>query len=151
MSTSNLAKAIDSAFVDRADIVQYVDLPPAEAVYEILRSCLCELMSAGIVKHVVSDASLTVRSMVPYCWRVFQDVLTLGQQEIWGSPAVESGPTATNEMKVDPEGCNNKADVHEQATSERSSDREYAIARRLFAIAQHCRVNLLVLYILQAC
>ncbi|KAG1874643.1 P-loop containing nucleoside triphosphate hydrolase protein [Suillus subalutaceus] len=37
MSTSNLAKAIDSAFVDRADIIQYVDLPPREAIYEILR------------------------------------------------------------------------------------------------------------------
>ncbi|KAH9951790.1 P-loop containing nucleoside triphosphate hydrolase protein [Amylocystis lapponica] len=49
MSTSNLAKAIDSAFVDRADIVQYVDLPPREAIYEILRTCLSELVKKGIV------------------------------------------------------------------------------------------------------
>ncbi|KAF8583975.1 P-loop containing nucleoside triphosphate hydrolase protein [Ramaria rubella] len=49
MSTSNLAKAIDSAFIDRADIVQYVDLPPREAIYEILRTCLVELMKKGIV------------------------------------------------------------------------------------------------------
>ncbi|KAG6890928.1 hypothetical protein C0995_000885 [Termitomyces sp. Mi166 len=56
MSTSNLVKAIgittffkasapadqlhmtDSAFVDRADIVQYVDLPSRDAIYEILRT-----------------------------------------------------------------------------------------------------------------
>ncbi|KAF9498552.1 P-loop containing nucleoside triphosphate hydrolase protein [Pleurotus eryngii] len=49
MSTSNLVKAIDSAFVDRADIVQYVDLPPREAIYDILRTCLCEIISKGII------------------------------------------------------------------------------------------------------
>ncbi|KLO12810.1 AAA-domain-containing protein [Schizopora paradoxa] len=49
MSTSNLAKAIDSAFVDRADITEYIDYPPATAVYEILRSTLTELMKKGIV------------------------------------------------------------------------------------------------------
>lgn len=81
MSTSNLAKAIgaclytprcswwfliiphtiglrlctaDSAFVDRADIVQYIDLPPREAIYEILRTCLSELIVKGIVVGVVS-------------------------------------------------------------------------------------------------
>ncbi|TFK43147.1 P-loop containing nucleoside triphosphate hydrolase protein [Crucibulum laeve] len=52
MSTSNLVKAIDSAFVDRADIVQYVDLPSREAIYEILRTCLCEIMGKGIVTAV---------------------------------------------------------------------------------------------------
>ncbi|KAJ8515981.1 hypothetical protein ONZ45_g6657 [Pleurotus djamor] len=49
MSTSNLAKAIDSAFVDRADIVQYVDLPPREAIYDILRSCILEIVAKGII------------------------------------------------------------------------------------------------------
>ncbi|KAI0030229.1 P-loop containing nucleoside triphosphate hydrolase protein [Vararia minispora EC-137] len=62
VSTSNLAKAIGShssrlqagysAFVDRADIVQYIDLPPREAIYEILRSCLQELMVKGVVGEV---------------------------------------------------------------------------------------------------
>ncbi|KAI0269239.1 thyroid receptor-interacting protein 13 [Gloeopeniophorella convolvens] len=52
VSTSNLAKAIDSAFVDRADIVQYIDLPPSEAIYTILRSCLLELIVKGVVAHV---------------------------------------------------------------------------------------------------
>lgn len=74
MSTSNLAKAIgkfvkhlvygqkltlmvDSAFVDRADIVQYVDLPPREAIYEILGTCLRELVTKGIVADVVSGSA----------------------------------------------------------------------------------------------
>ncbi|KAJ7507541.1 P-loop containing nucleoside triphosphate hydrolase protein [Mycena galericulata] len=52
MSTSNLVKAIDSAFVDRADIVQYVDLPSREAIYEILRTCLCEIVARGIVSTI---------------------------------------------------------------------------------------------------
>ncbi|KAF8211348.1 P-loop containing nucleoside triphosphate hydrolase protein [Mycena galopus ATCC 62051] len=52
MSTSNLVKAIDSAFVDRADIVQYVDLPSREAIYEILRTCLCEIVARGIVSPI---------------------------------------------------------------------------------------------------
>ncbi|TRM68305.1 P-loop containing nucleoside triphosphate hydrolase protein [Schizophyllum amplum] len=49
MSTSNLVQAIDSAFVDRADIVQYIDLPPREAVYDIMRTSLCEMVDKGIV------------------------------------------------------------------------------------------------------
>lgn len=47
---------IDTAFVDRADIIQYIDLPSREAIYEILRSCLCEIVSKGIVDTVVSPA-----------------------------------------------------------------------------------------------
>lgn len=43
MATSNLAGSIDSAFIDRADIKQYVGLPSAEAIYWILSSCLREL------------------------------------------------------------------------------------------------------------
>jgi SpoVK/Ycf46/Vps4 family AAA+-type ATPase len=45
----------DTAFVDRADIIQYVDLPSREAIYEILRSCLCEIITRGIVSPVVCD------------------------------------------------------------------------------------------------
>lgn len=45
--------SLDSAFVDRADIVQYVDLPPPEAIYVILRSCLLELVTKGVVAPIV--------------------------------------------------------------------------------------------------
>lgn len=49
LTTSNLTQAIDLAFVDRADIKQYIGLPNLCARYEILRSCLTELMRVGIV------------------------------------------------------------------------------------------------------
>ncbi|KAG8891080.1 hypothetical protein FRB98_000089 [Tulasnella sp. 332] len=52
MTTSNLADAIDTAFIDRADIVQYVGLPPQEGIYWILQSCIAELIRAQIVSPV---------------------------------------------------------------------------------------------------
>ncbi len=39
----------DLAFVDRADIKQYIGPPPPKAIYTILASCLGELMRAGII------------------------------------------------------------------------------------------------------
>ncbi|GAA5893987.1 hypothetical protein JCM6882_007951 [Rhodosporidiobolus microsporus] len=53
MTTSNLSGAIDNAFIDRADIKQYIGLPPAAAVYWILQSCLNELMRACLIPSVV--------------------------------------------------------------------------------------------------
>lgn len=40
----------DVAFVDRADIKAYVGPPTLEARYEILRSCLQELLRTGILQ-----------------------------------------------------------------------------------------------------
>ncbi|ETW84330.1 AAA+-type ATPase [Heterobasidion irregulare TC 32-1] len=72
VSTSNLPKAIDSAFVDRADIVQYVDLPAREAIYAILRTCLLELIVKGIVTPVdipeVKEAKLYARTVPTSQW-----------------------------------------------------------------------------------
>ncbi|QRW16380.1 AAA family ATPase [Rhizoctonia solani] len=52
ISTSNLPDAIDSAYVDRADIVQYVGPPSRNAIYFILRSCVIELIRAGIIRAI---------------------------------------------------------------------------------------------------
>lgn len=74
MATSNLVKAIgkgtcvlytrlrlngfsDTAFVDRADIIQYVDLPSREAIYDILRSSLCEMALKSVVDPIVRHLS----------------------------------------------------------------------------------------------
>lgn len=51
MTTSNMSESIDNAFIDRADIKQYVGLPPAQAIYWILESCMRELMRVGLVAH----------------------------------------------------------------------------------------------------
>lgn len=58
MTTSNLSSAIDTAFVDRADIKQYIGLPPVQAVYWILLGCLRELMRSGVVVESVRNRFL---------------------------------------------------------------------------------------------
>lgn len=49
LTTSNITGAIDLAFVDRADIKQYIGLPSERGRYMILRSSVLELMRVGIV------------------------------------------------------------------------------------------------------
>lgn len=44
LTTSNLSETIDLAFVDRADIKQYIGNPTSQAIYKIYASCLKELM-----------------------------------------------------------------------------------------------------------
>jgi SpoVK/Ycf46/Vps4 family AAA+-type ATPase len=49
MTTSNVSDAIDEAFVDRADLVEYIGYPSSKAAYAILSSALRELMKSGLV------------------------------------------------------------------------------------------------------
>lgn len=49
LTTSNITAAIDIAFIDRADIKAYIGPPTLQARYEILRSCLEELLRTGIL------------------------------------------------------------------------------------------------------
>ncbi|KAG2566921.1 pachytene checkpoint protein 2 homolog isoform X1 [Panicum virgatum] len=51
LTTSNITTAIDIAFVDRADIKAYVGPPMLQARYEILRSCMQELLRVGILTY----------------------------------------------------------------------------------------------------
>lgn len=44
LTTSNITGAIDAAFLDRADIKQYLGLPGEEAIFKIYLSCLRELV-----------------------------------------------------------------------------------------------------------
>nr|XP_002741639.1 PREDICTED: pachytene checkpoint protein 2 homolog [Saccoglossus kowalevskii] len=50
LTTSNVTGAIDLAFVDRADIKQYIGHPSPAAVFKIYHSCLCELMRKRIIQ-----------------------------------------------------------------------------------------------------
>ncbi|XP_076652988.1 pachytene checkpoint 2 protein [Halictus rubicundus] len=50
LTTSNLSEAIDLAFVDRADIKQYIGHPTHQAIYKIYASCLKELMRAKLIE-----------------------------------------------------------------------------------------------------
>ncbi|XP_020537414.1 pachytene checkpoint protein 2 homolog isoform X2 [Jatropha curcas] len=58
LTTSNITAAIDIAFVDRADIKAYVGPPTLQARYEILRSCLQELMRTGIISNLQDSDQL---------------------------------------------------------------------------------------------
>lgn len=49
LTTSNITGAIDEAFLDRADIVQYIGPPGLLARYDILASCVTELFSKGLI------------------------------------------------------------------------------------------------------
>ena len=61
LTTSNITGAIDLAFVDRADIKQYVGHPSQAAVYQILHSCLLELTRSGLVVDTGGDTCLSFR------------------------------------------------------------------------------------------
>lgn len=49
LTTSNITGAVDLAFVDRADIKQYIGPPSQKAIYYIYLSCLKELMRKGVI------------------------------------------------------------------------------------------------------
>jgi len=50
LTTSNITGAIDLAFVDRADVKQYVGTPSQGAIYQILHSCIVELVRTSLVE-----------------------------------------------------------------------------------------------------
>ena len=49
LATTNLTGRIDAAFVDRVDLKVHIGLPILRARYEIMRTCLKELIRVGIV------------------------------------------------------------------------------------------------------
>lgn len=57
LTTSNLSEAIDAAFLDRADIKQFIGNPNQAAIYNILQSCINELVRVEIIvtQHTLLD------------------------------------------------------------------------------------------------
>ncbi|XP_070585838.1 pachytene checkpoint protein 2 homolog isoform X2 [Erythrolamprus reginae] len=49
LTTSNITEKIDIAFVDRADIKQYIGPPSSAAIFKIYHSCIEELMKCQII------------------------------------------------------------------------------------------------------
>ncbi|CAL4099448.1 unnamed protein product, partial [Meganyctiphanes norvegica] len=60
LTTSNISGSIDLAFVDRADIKQYIGLPSQSAIYQIYYSCLTELKRGSLVS---GDKILSLREL----------------------------------------------------------------------------------------
>ncbi|XP_053660300.1 pachytene checkpoint protein 2 homolog [Anopheles marshallii] len=50
LATSNLTDSIDTAFLDRADFVQFIGHPTERAIYEIYRTALHHLQTIGVVE-----------------------------------------------------------------------------------------------------
>ncbi|XP_063595540.1 pachytene checkpoint protein 2 homolog [Penaeus indicus] len=61
LTTSNITGTIDLAFVDRADIKQYLGLPSKGAIYQIYHSCILELERTGII--VDSERLFTLKEL----------------------------------------------------------------------------------------
>lgn len=55
LATTNLTASVDPAFLDRADMKVYIGLPCCEARYEILRSCLHELVRVDIIRNIMEE------------------------------------------------------------------------------------------------
>lgn len=51
LTTSNLSSTIDLAFVDRADLKQYVGLPSTIAIFNIFKSAIDELIKVNILTY----------------------------------------------------------------------------------------------------
>lgn len=49
LTTSNVTGSIDLAFIDRADINQYIGLPTAPGIYQIYKSCIKELKRVNCI------------------------------------------------------------------------------------------------------
>ncbi|XP_050705741.1 pachytene checkpoint protein 2 homolog [Eriocheir sinensis] len=60
-TTSNISGTLDLAFVDRADIKEYIGHPSTAAIYHIYLSCLAELQRTGIVSD--SETLFTLRDL----------------------------------------------------------------------------------------
>ncbi|PIK61821.1 pachytene checkpoint 2-like protein [Apostichopus japonicus] len=66
LTTSNVTGAIDLAFVDRADIKQYIGPPSAAAIFKIYHSCINELMRTGIISPSQQILDLRALEVVRY-------------------------------------------------------------------------------------
>ncbi|XP_039592184.1 pachytene checkpoint protein 2 homolog [Polypterus senegalus] len=67
LTTSNLTEKVDLAFVDRADIKQYIGPPSISAIFKIYLSCLEELMKCQIIYP--RQQLLTLRELEMLCFQ----------------------------------------------------------------------------------
>ncbi len=87
LTTSNITGAIDLAFVDRADLKQYIGPPGMKARFHILKSCIAELVRVNLVtvvgtnNHSLSDSASHKRgssASIQYLERLtFDDMISM--------------------------------------------------------------------------
>ncbi|XP_064110252.1 pachytene checkpoint protein 2 homolog [Macrobrachium nipponense] len=67
LTTSNISASVDLAFVDRADIKQYIGPPSHAAIYQIYHTCIQELERTGIIvdnEKIFTLQELQVSNMI---------------------------------------------------------------------------------------
>ena len=80
LTTSNITEAIDLAFVDRADIKCYIGPPGVRARYDILRSCVEELVRRKLVTpSPSSDDVVRAYKLDDFDCRTSTDSVALGE------------------------------------------------------------------------
>lgn len=100
LTTSNVSEAIDLAFVDRADIKAYVGPPGTKARYDILASCVQELVRVGIVSLQVHGGLKGGRLATGHEYAAH--VLAAASA---ASSLAAASPTATGSARTVPEGA----------------------------------------------
>lgn len=75
LTTSNLTSSIDSAFLDRADIKQYVGFPDVDGLAQIYLLMLRELINVGLVVDSNSDFNLLKKSVESDAYQQFKRLL----------------------------------------------------------------------------
>jgi len=130
LTTSNITGAIDLAFVDRADIKQYVGPPSQGAIYQILHSCIVELVRTSLV-GVQGGQVVSLRELKLAGWE--SGPATLHSLQLWDiaglcagmsgrtirkmaflALALFSGVAETRTLSMDAFLCSLKEAVHKQ-------------------------------------
>ncbi len=75
LTTSNLTSSIDSAFLDRADIKQFVGFPDVTGLAQIYLLMLQELIGVGLVVDSNNEINLLTKSMDSDLYRQFKLLL----------------------------------------------------------------------------
>jgi hypothetical protein len=100
LCTSNLIDAIDPAFLDRVDIKQLIPSPSPQAIYNIFRSCLNELVRASLIDMAAADPgprSAVASSSSPSTESSAPKRRAITRAKSKQTPASESLPTPARE------------------------------------------------------
>jgi len=99
LTTSNITGSIDLAFVDRADIKQYVGLPSPAAIYQIYYSALQELSDKGVVSsNKLMNYSILRRANITTTTTMSSSLKQ--SQELWSLAELSSGFSGRTLRKI---------------------------------------------------
>nr|CAH0098974.1 unnamed protein product [Daphnia galeata] len=98
LSTSNISGTIDLAFVDRADIKQFIGLPTPRAIYAIYYSCLQELLRTGILKTIGSLKA--IQDLEAISFDEIADSVETPTMQLWSLSKLSQGLSGRTLRKI---------------------------------------------------